>query len=782
MTDRAKPQIRISVRNMIEFLMRSGDICLAAADTKAMQQGTLLHRKLQEEAGENYRSEVRLAVTEERESFSILVEGIADGIIQEDERVIIDEIKTTSMPLDLIDENFSGLHWAQAKCYGWMYLSQNQAPYICIRLTYCRRTPEADFEVKQFLKEYSFEELNEYFTGIVNEYAKWVDMTLSHRKVRDRYIQDLAFPFPQYRKGQRRLAAEVYKAIRYKRLIFVQAPTGVGKTISVLFPAVKAMAEGMGEKIFYLTAKTVTRQVAEDTIRLMKEKGLCFRSLTLTARDKICFLNIPDCNPEACTYARGHYDRVNAAIMDILKNEDIITREIVLKYAAKHHVCPFEYALDIALWADAVICDYNHVFDPRAYLRRFFDSQGDYVLLIDEAHNLPERARDMFSASLNKQAFIEHRKQWKQSAPELYQAFSALNKWFIAIRKSFEKSYDARLAAFPTDFLKLVRTFAEELEACLLSGRQSPSREMTDLLYDCRSFLAVADLFDDRYLVHLVRSGSDVEIKLLCADPSFLLRKSYEKNRSAVFFSGTLQPLYFYKETLGGRDEDRAVSFPSPFPAENLCLMIAGNISTRYRDREESYEEVARYIRAATKMRVGNYLVFFPSYQYLKNVLDVYLNMWPDDKVIVQKRNMDDREREEFLNEFHALPAERMTAFAVMGGIFSEGIDLTGERLSGAVIVGVGLPQISAERDLISRYYQENRGSGFEYAYMLPGLNRVMQAAGRVIRTEEDRGFVLLLDDRFLHKRYLDEYPAEWKHYICVKSPDEVEKVLSEFW
>jgi DNA excision repair protein ERCC-2 len=777
-----KPLIRISVRNMVEFIMRSGDIWYGASGTQTMQQGAEIHRRLQKEAGEEYQSEVRLSVTREFDSFSIMVEGIADGVILKAGNVIIDEIKTTSVPLDLIDENYNSLHWAQAKCYGFMFLCQNQAASITIRLTYCFRESEAGDEVRRFSREYSYEELKEHFTGLVEEYARWVSMDLNHKKTRDKSIHSLEFPFPAYRKGQRQLAAETYRAIRDERLLFVQAPTGVGKTISVLFPAVKAMAEGMGEKIFYLTAKTVTRQAAEQTIRLMAYKGLHFRSITLTARDRICFLEHPDCNPKDCPYAEGHYDRVNAALMDILSSESLVTQETVVRFARKHQVCPFEFALDITLWADAVVCDYNHVFDPRAYLRRFFSSDGDYVLLTDEAHNLPERARDMFSAALNKQAFMEHRKEWKQFAPKLYQAFSDLNKWFISMRKTFEKSYDSRSIELPEEFVDLIKIFTWELELYILTPGQNSSREMIDLFFECRGFLAVADLFDESYLVHLVRRGSDVEIKLLCADPSHRLRKSCEKNRCAVFYSGTLQPLSFYKEILGGRAEDRAVCFPSPFPAENFCLMIAGNISTRYRDRADSQNAVMQYIRAATEAKTGNYFVFFPSFEYLQNVLKLYQNTWPEDRVIVQKRHMDEAEREEFLNAFEDMPQKSMTAFAVMGGIFSEGIDLTGERLSGVIIVGVGLPQLSAERDLISRCYQEKNGRGFEYAYMLPGLNRVMQAAGRVIRTEEDRGFALLIDDRFLHKRYKDQYPAEWQHYIQVAHPDEVAHLLSEFW
>lgn len=775
-----KPRIRISVRNLIEFLLRSGDISPAVtAGTRQLQEGTQIHRRIQAEAGHGYLPEVRLSYEMDFDEFSILVEGIADGVIHDGHQPTLDEIKSTSMPLEFIDEAFSLLHWAQAKCYGWMYVNQTGAASAIIRLTYCHSKTN---EIKQLTVEQSCQELKDYFFSLVQQYAQWVRVDVDHKIRRNQSIHSLGFPFPRYRKGQRQLAAHAYRALRDQKLLFVQAPTGTGKTISVLFPAVKAMGEGLGEKIFYLTAKTVTRKAAEQTIQIMVEKGLFFRSVTLTAKEKICFLDTPVCDPENCPYARGHYDRINAAIMDILHLDGVLTRELVLKYAKMHQVCPFEYSLDIAVWADCIICDYNHAFDPRAYLRRFFDTGGDYVLLVDEAHNLADRARDMYSAELSKQSFMTYRAWWKQSAPEVYKRFASVNRWFIAARKTFESKYDTRAVDFPADLVSCVREFTKELEILLTENRSSLPDKMTDLYFQCRAFLAAADLFDERYTAYVSRRANEVNIKLLCANPSYLLRKAYGKNRAAVFFSGTLQPMDFYVDILGGDQEDRILCLPSPFQPENFCLMISGEISTRYRDRKDSFDGIAHYIKAAVSQKTGNYMVYFPSFEYLNHVLDAYQRIWPEDYSIVQQSRMDDDEREEFLNAFDEMPARTMIAFAVMGGLFSEGIDLAGDRLSGAVVVGVGLPQLSAERDLISDYYRKTNGRGFEYAYMLPGLNRVMQAAGRVIRTEEDRGFVLLLDDRFLHRRYLDLYPAEWQHFIKVSSSRQVSQVLAEFW
>jgi DNA excision repair protein ERCC-2 len=776
-----KPEIRISVRNLVEFLLRSGDIdmTVSGGSNAMLQEGSRIHRKLQNEAAENYQAEVRLSCETQFPEFVLVVDGIADGVIEEQNSITIDEIKSVSTPLDMVDENYNPLHWAQAKCYGWMLLKEKDLKHINIQITYCHVETE---EIKTLEQAFDYNELEGFFRDLVEGYAAWARMSLNHKEERDGSIRQLSFPFPQYRKGQRELAAGVYLTIRDRKLLFAQAPTGTGKTISTLFPAVKAMGEGLGEKIFYLTAKTVTRQVAEQTIGIMAEKGLNLKSITLTAKDKVCLCAGADCNPSECAYARGHYDRVNEAVMDILVHETIMTRDTIIKYAEKHQVCPFEFGLDISLWVDCIICDYNYVFDPRAYLRRFFEYGGDYSLLIDEAHNLVERAREMYSVQLSKQDFLKQRKTLKEAAPKAYKELMLINKIFIELRKSFDKKYDTKTIELPGSLHSHVEKFVDAFDQFLANNRGVKIDDaLMDLFFSCRTFLSVYKLYDERYVTYATREDSEVKLKLFCVDPSYLLRKACDKSRSAIFFSATLQPLSFYRDMLGGEETDRTMCLSSPFPLENLCLMAAGNVSTRYRDRPESYDSIARYIKAATKRR-GNYLVFFPSFEYMRNVYELYRNLWPDDYTIIQETHMDDNDREQFLEGFEDKPNQSMIAFAVMGGIFSEGIDLTGDRLSGAVVVGVGLPQISPERDIIARHFAKLNGLGFEYAYMYPGMNRVLQAAGRVIRTAQDRGFVLLIDDRFLHKRYLSLFPPQWQHYHKVYSPDTVSNILSQFW
>src|SRR5690554_40777 len=776
-----KPQIRLSVRNLIEFLLKGGDIMpLSLAGYEVLNEGTRVHRRIQAEAGDDYRPEVRLAYERDLDAFSLRLEGIADGIIENEKGVTIDEIKSTRVPLDLIDHDFAPIHWAQTKCYAWMYCCQEKLETISINLTYVNVDTD---ELKRLSKDFSYPDLKAFIDQLIGQYEKWGSLAVGAKARRDESIGDLAFPFDQYRRGQRDLAAYVYRTIRDKEALFAQAPTGIGKTMAVLFSSIKAMGEGMGEKIFYLTAKTVTRQVAEQAVLILEDRGLIHSSITLTAKDKICLNDTVDCDPDLCPYAKGHYDRVNDAVYDILTNERLISRETLLDYGKRHRVCPFEYGLDISLWADIIICDYNYAFDPRAYLRRFFEYGGDYTLLIDEAHNLVERARDMYSAAISKKAFMNHRAFLKEAIPEAYKEFNRINRLMIDLRKTIGEKTGTRLVDFPNDLVPLLDSFCLALSDYL---KKRPNRAvdptLIDLYFDCLAFVAVSKLYNQGYSSYITRSYDELIVKLFCIDPSYLISKACKKARASIFFSATLQPIDYFLNSLGAGPDTVAINLPSPFPSDHLCLMVATDVSTRYRDRDYSYERIAHYIRNTTSLRTGNYLVFFPSYAYMESVYDLYIDLWPEDRTLKQDRFMDDEQREAFLASFEQGPRESLIGFAVMGGIFSEGIDLTGDRLSGAIIVGVGLPQLCPERDIIRDYFKEQRDMGYEYAYMYPGMNRVLQAAGRVIRSEDDRGFVLLIDNRFLYRSYLDLFPDQWLDYTRVGSAEAAAYRLNEFY
>lgn len=777
-----KQKIRVSVRNLVEFILRTGDIdsgFVGTSNNRALE-GTRIHKKVQNASGGNYESEVILRYDIEYEDYILSLEGRADGIIKDKDAVTIDEIKSTTSPLEKIDEDFNPLHWAQAKCYAFIYAEENRLSSINVQLTYYQIDTD---EIKRIVKEFRFEELKQFFFDLIEKYFIWTEMQHKWNIKRDISIKELSFPHKNYRKGQRELAVAAYKTIVNGKKLYAQAPTGIGKTISTVFPAVKAMGEGHISKIFYLTAKTITRTVAGEAFSLMREKGLHIKTVVLTAKDKICFKEKATCNPESCEYAKGHYDRVNDAIMDILTNEDELNREIIEKYAQKHCVCPFEFSLDLTLWADAVICDYNYVFDPSVSLKRFFaEKGGDYAFLIDEAHNLVDRAREMYSSELYKKPFLDFKREVKATYPKLSKALNKINQYMLDIKKKCNSDGYYIKEEFDSEIYFHLKKFITECEEYLLKNKNAENyEEYLNLYFDALAFIRICELYDDRYITYAEKANGDIKLKLYCLDPSHLLKETLRKGRAAIFFSATLIPMDYHKYILGGEDDDYTIYLNSPFPIENRCILVADSISTKYRDREGSYLDIVEYISSVLNAKKGNYLIFFPSYQYMNKVYELFTEKYPEYETYIQEPDMTEEEREDFLELFELDKDKNVIGFCVLGGIFSEGIDLKHDRLIGVIIVGVGLPQICLERDIIRDYFNKVNNLGYEYSYMYPGMTKVLQAAGRLIRTEEDRGIILLLDERFVYSNYQRLFPREWFPYIRVNN-DNIEKYLCEFW
>lgn len=772
--------VKISVRNLVEFVMRSGDIDNRFTSTTRAVEGTRAHQRVQNSYGDEYEREVLLRHYLEYEDFIIEVEGRVDGIIKEDKRVIIDEIKSTLKPLEEIREDYNLLHWAQGKCYGYMYAKKHNIEELEVQITYINIDTD---EMKKFINKFTFQELEDFFMSLIDKYIEWANMMYYWQVVRDESIRELSFPYRSYRRGQRELAVAVYKIIRDGKRLYAQAPTGIGKTISTIFPSIKAIGQGLLSKIFYLTAKTISREVALNAIDHMACKGLRVKAIVLTAKEKICTNDKVKCNPEDCPYAKGHYNRVNDALMDVFKNEDIVTRDIVLKYAEIHGVCPFEFSLDLCLFSDVIICDYNYIFDPNVYLKRFFETKGDYVFLVDEAHNLVDRSREMFSAEIYKAPFLKYKRELKEDFPKLSDLFNSCNKAMNKIKREYLKESFYYQKEEISYIYSPIRKLIKGLEDWLLKERRHKLyEELQDLYFDLLKFINMSELYDSSYVTYLEKLDDDMVLRLFCVDASYLLSQALDRGRAAIFFSATLTPLDYYRNLLGGREEDYTMALPSPFPRENLCVLIGDSISTKYKDREDTYLDVVGYIEEFTSQRQGNYLIFFPSYKYMEYVYDSFVERNPHVYTIIQNTSMNEEEREDFLNKFDGDGKETMLAFAVLGGIFSEGIDLIGDRLIGAVIVGVGLPQICHQQDIIRDYFNFHNGLGFEYAYMYPGMNKVLQAAGRVIRSEKDRGALLLIDKRFTSPRYLRLFPRQWLNFKRVKNKKDISIYLKSFW
>ncbi|MGE5631311.1 MAG: ATP-dependent DNA helicase [Caulobacteraceae bacterium] len=633
-------------------------------------------------------------------------------------------------------------------------------------------------------QSFDIQELEKFFLAILEKYHEWASMLQKWYLKRDRSIRAADFPYSEYRKNQRKLAVAVYKTIEGNKRIYVQAPTGTGKTMSALFPSVKAIGEGKAEKLFYLTAKTITRQVALDAFERMKAIGLEFKVIVLTAKDKICFKDEKNCNPEYCEYAKGYFDKINNALARVFEAEDIITREAVERYAREYGVCPFELSLDLSYFMDCIICDYNYVFDPRANLRRFFeDKENSFVLLIDEAHNLVDRAREMFSSELWKRAFLEAKRYMKTEAPSISKTAGKINSLLLELKKNAQDKNCCIKEDDIKDLYPLLKKFVSLSDEWLPANQKSERYgEILDLYFQVLAFLRISELYDERYTIYLELQKNDVMLKLFCLDPSKLLQEITDRMGASVFFSATLTPLHYFKDILGGSEGDYTVRFPSPFEREKLFLAIAENVSTKYSDREKSISDVVEYINTVAGAKKGNYLICFPSYKYMRDTYEMFSSQHPGARVIIQQPSMQEEEKEMFLQCFEPDSRDTVIGFAVMGGMFSEGIDLVGDRLLGAVVVGVGLPQLCFERNIIMDYYRDKKDKGFEYAYMYPGMNKVLQAAGRVIRSENDKGVVLLVDERFSSNRYAGMFPEEWKHNIRVNSPLELNRKLTGFW
>ncbi len=839
-------EVRISVRGLVEFILRSGNIDnrRAASSDNAMQEGGRIHRMIQRRMGPEYQAEVSLRYVYDAGEYQIVVEGRADGIIsklckdaaarspvslsEETKQLRIEEvmvqplqddslapavvsqsqnIQQVEVTIDEIKGTFQDVkrmkgpvpvHLAQAKCYACIYAQQQQLNNIRVRMTYCHMETE---EIRYFHYDYTYDELALWFGELMTQYRKWADYHFMWQKVRQESIRQMTFPFP-YREGQKDLVTYVYQTIYHKRKLFIEAPTGVGKTISTVFPALKAMGEELCEKIFYLTAKTITRTVASDTFTLLRERGLKVKSVILTARDKICFMEESDCNPVYCPFAKGHYDRINDAMYDLLIHEDNYTREKIEEYAKKHQVCPFEMCLDMSLFSDAVVCDYNYLFDPHVYLRRFFTEgiRGEYIFLVDEAHNLVERGRDMYSAVLCKEDFLELKRAVKAYDERIARNLDKCNRELLSLKRECDT---CRIEENIEGFVRTLIRLSSSIEDYLEDHEDGPIRkEILAFYFEVSHFLEMYELMDESYVSYTqMREDGSFIVKLFCVNPARNLKNCMMRGRSTILFSATLLPIQYYKKLLGAEEGDYEVYARSVFRPEKLGLYVGSDVTSRYTRRgDEEYYRIASYIHHVVEKRHGNYMLFFPSHAFLRRIYEIYQSYFNAEETvecILQEDYMNEEAREAFLNRFTGnedcdlqklirmdieIEEERsLLGFCVMGGIFGEGIDLKNDSLIGAIIVGTGLPQVCDEREILKKYFDGWGDNGFDYAYRYPGMNKVLQAAGRVIRTADDFGIVALLDERFLSPAYQRLFPREWQEYEIV-NVDQIGRMVERFW
>ncbi len=806
-----KDIISISVRGLVEFILRSGDIDdrRGSAKPDAMLEGGRIHRLLQGREGTDYHPEVPLKLVIPGDDYDILLEGRADGIITPASgTVTIDEIKGVYRELKRISAP-EEVHLAQAKCYAYIYSLENGLDEINVRMTYCNMESE---EIRYFHFGFTFSELKTWFLDLMEAYGKWASFSYEWKKKRNASIKAVEFPF-EYRKGQKDLAEGVYRTIFLNKRLFLEAPTGTGKTIAVLFPTVKAMGEGITDRIFYATAKTVTSVTANETFEILRDGGLLFKTVTLTAKEKMCLTGETECNPVSCPFAEGHYDRINDALYDFITGEDDHSRKRILEFALERKVCPFELSLDLSLFCDAVMLDYNYCFDPKVKLKRFFGEgiSGNYIFLVDEAHNLVDRAREMFSAEICKEDILKGRSKLMESWGALTDSSPAV-KGDLKKLKSREEALKAG-KKLVSALLRCSKSLVPLKKECMEEGVREPNleefvshlsyaavifdellenagtadikidKEVMELYFCIRSFLSIYENEDDNYVNYAeITEGERLKIKLFNVNPCREIRKCTDRAVSTVFFSATLLPVTYYMDLLSGDREDYTIYAASSFDNSKRGVFISTDVSSKYTRRSDSeYQRIAAEIYEITNVKKGNYIVFFPSYAFLKNVSEKYLASFSDEEtdIMIQEPRMDEDSREEFLKKFYE--QNNIISFCVSGGIFSEGIDLKEESLIGAVIVGTSLPMVGLERTILKDYFDGQELNGFDYAFRFPGMNRVLQAAGRVIRTENDRGIVALLDERFNERSYRKLFPREWDDVKLLDLGSAAE-IVSMFW
>ena len=771
---------RISVRALVEFTLRGGDLRLEFTSPSRAVDAVRAHREIQNSRPETYTREVSVSHVVEADGFNLEIAGRIDGVFNQDDQTIIEEIKTTTRPLDEVAQLENLMFWGQAKAYAYIYAAQNGLDEIEVQLTFYRMETG---EMRETRRVFTLAGLEEFFNRMVGAYLEWARQNAERLRIRDDSIGGLEFPYPAYRPGQRNLAVEVYLAVKNKARLIAEAPTGLGKTMAVVFPAIKALGRGLANRIFFLTARTTGGHAAENALEELRGQGLSLTSVTLTAKDKICFSPGSTCTPEECPFARGHYDRLPEAMAEA-GVKAALTREAVEEIARGHRVCPFEFSLDLALEADLVIGDYNYVFDPQVGLKRMFMAEtGGYVFLIDEAHNLADRARDMYSAGIDGRKLMDLAETAARDAPGLSASLEKVIAWLDeAARRCREAGKELAEKDKPTDLEAMLLVLCRNLERWLAANTVAPLREaLLDLYFHVLDFLRIAGIYNENYAVcHQVVDGC-LFVRLFCLDPSAFLNAIMQKCGASIFFSATLSPAKYYRDILGCDSSVRALSLPAVFPGRNFRLLVAGRISTRLAQRERTGDAVAGAVTAMVRARPGNYLVFLPSYRYLAAIHARFTARAPEIGTMVQTPAMPEDARWDFLRCFSADNNDTLVGFAVMGGIFGEGIDLVGDRLVGVAVIGVGLPGISPERELIRAHYAAQNRKGYEYAYLLPGMTRVRQAAGRVIRSEKDRGVVLLIDDRFATARYRSLFPQDWRP-VPVRDESRIGEVLAMFW
>lgn len=789
-----KTELSFSVHDIVDAILRQGSIDMRVFNSETMQEGTRMHAMIQSShANPYYNSEYFLAETYESEDFIINISGRADGLIKEPTgKVTVDEIKTTVSDLEKFKEENFAWHQGQAKMYAWMYLkNENQLDKtITVRVSYYRQHHSKENLIID--EDFTFEQLDKFVTELIEEFIERLREVAKHNADRNNSLKYLEFPYSSFRSGQQDLMAFCDRILIQKGKGYALAPTGIGKTVCVLYPFVKQLAKDPSiRKIYYLTSKNSIKRQALKTVEEFIKKDADLRCVAITAKETIC-MNEPGlnkhCNPDECPFAVGYYSKIYGVLRKALSEKRIFDAEDIKDLASIYNVCPFQLSLDLAVYCDICIYDYNYVFDPVVGNPEIRDTSLplDDLLLVDETHNLPSRARGMYSATISVDrildAYLDLGKKGRKVAKVVSSILSILD-WFD--RKSYDKDIEV-LHEIPLDFITLLKGFQDEC----LSFEKKEHKVLPDsylsLKANIRGFLLLPYNGRKNYCYDITyKDNKAIGVNIRCLDASEYIKSITDRFTSTIFFSATLSPTDYYISLLGGDAKEDVPSkllvLPSPFERKNRLVMLNSSPSLKYEDRDKSFADVLNSIYQMVKSNVGNYFLFFPSYSYMMKAYEKFEEIG-EFVCHKQEHNMSPKERNEFLDGFEEDPLRTHLGFLVLGGVFSEGIELKKHALKGVAIVSVGIPGVGYDNETLKNYYSDIVMDGFSYAYTYPGFNKVVQACGRLIRNDDDKGVILLIDKRFsfsTYRKLLDEvYPDR----IEVKSPQEIGELTTRFW
>ena len=766
---------KIAVRELAYFICQSGSLTKEFFSNSDILRGQKAHDYLQNKYNLESKKEFYIKQDINYLSNNYQLHGFIDGLLYIDGEIIIEEIKSTTKELDEIDIDYHKEHLAQLKIYGYLYALQNNLDIIHLRLTYIS---VIDYETKSFDSYEKIEDLEEFSLNVLEEYIKFINLLDDAKINKTKSIEDIKFPFSKMRQGQKELMKACYNAAINNEILYAIAPTGIGKTMATMFSTLKALKPN--EKLFYLTAKGSGKNAPINAINLLAKNGLKIKSIDITAKQKICNMKLKSCNPDSCPYAKGYFDRLRVATIDAIKNYDIYDRKTIIDISSKHQICAFEFSIYLSYYCDIVIADYNYIFDPYARLTAYDDEKYNLRVLVDEAHNLISRSKEMFSATIEEEDIKSLRKALTGFKPSIRSdcnlALELFNNYRSEIIEGAIYCDSKQNLELEVIFKRIINKIDEILEN---NEKIKDKDEILDYYFKILGFCNIGELFSESHK-HLAKIENDnVIIEYFCLDASsFLLEQIKENIESIIFFSATLYPIEYHANLLT-KGEGKFLELKSPFDSTNLDLIINNTVSTKYKDRNSSIDSIVEAIEILTKTKKGNHIVFFPSYQYLQMVLDCLDDI--DSEIIIQKNNLTDDEKDEIIKKFEDHSKNKLGLF-VMGGAFSEGIDLAGDNLSGVIIVGVGLPMICDENNILKDYFDKLYAEGFDYAYTYPGFTKVIQAVGRLIRTDKDRGVAILIDTRFTYNKYLALMPPHWNNKKIINNSYQLKKELEEFY